>query len=171
MSEEKRDWFENPPPRRVGALALIMRGTQVLMVSRPYRVAAPQWGLPGVSARADEVPRLALSRLLDEGLSLRATTGRLLVVDHVPATPGLHHEGTNYVYEVHVPDDVEPVVTESGRLGDARWIERSKVRELAVDHALRRIERCLRAAETGQFEELLLGVPLHDSSVSDTPAA
>ncbi|KPI02978.1 NUDIX hydrolase [Actinobacteria bacterium OK074] len=159
MPNETQDWFQDPPPRRVGALALITRGTQILMVSRPYLAAVSEWGLPGGSAAANELPRRALSRLLAERLTLRATAGRLLVVDHVPEQPGQHCEGTNYVYRVDIPGDADPVVTESGRLGEARWAERAEVGDLAVDHALRRIEQCLTAADSGQFAELLLGIP------------
>jgi ADP-ribose pyrophosphatase YjhB (NUDIX family) len=95
---QDRDWFQDPPPRRVGALALITRGTQLLMVSRPYRAAVSRWGLPGGSTAANELPRAAVSRLLADRLSLRATAGRLIVVDHVPEKPGQHREGTNFVY-------------------------------------------------------------------------
>jgi ADP-ribose pyrophosphatase YjhB (NUDIX family) len=167
MSEENPDPFKNPPPRRVGAHALITRGTQLLMVSRPYTVAVSQWGLPGGSAAANELPRRALSRHLDERLTLRASAGRILVIDHVPEQPGLHHEGTNYVYEVLLPCNAEPAVTESGRFGEARWVERAEVSCYAVDHAQRRIEESLLAAETGQVAELLLGVPLHSSHATD----
>ncbi|MFF7174818.1 NUDIX domain-containing protein [Streptomyces pseudovenezuelae] len=169
MSEEMPDPFKNPSPRRVGAHALITRRTQLLMVSRPYSVSVSRWGLPGGSALANELPRRALSRHLDERLTLRASAGRILVIDHVPEQPGLHREGTNYVYEVLLPDDVEPTVTKSGRFGEVRWVERCEVSSYAVDHSLRRIEESLVAAESGLFAELLLGVPLQ-SNRANTPA-
>ncbi|MEV5527655.1 NUDIX domain-containing protein [Streptomyces prunicolor] len=161
-SEGARNWFEDPPPRRKGVHALITRGTWLLMVSRPYRVPVPTWGLPGGSAAANELTWDALSRLLSERLTLKATVGGLLVVDHVPEKLGKHHEGTNYVYRVEIPDDAEPVVTESGRLGEGRWVERAAVGELAVGHSLRRIEQCLIADDTGQVLELLRGLPLRE---------
>ncbi|MFK0159146.1 NUDIX domain-containing protein [Streptomyces sp. NPDC090493] len=164
MTAEDRDWFQDPPPRRTGTHALIMRGTQLLLVTRPYRSAVAGWGLPGGSAAADELPRAALSRHLANRLTLRGSAGPMLVVDHVPAKPGLHVEGTNYVYRVAIPDDAEPVVTESGRLGEARWVERANVGELAVDHSLRRIEQALLANDFGDCLELLLGVPIERSS-------
>jgi ADP-ribose pyrophosphatase YjhB (NUDIX family) len=159
-SEEARDWFEDPPPRRKGVHALITRGTRLLMVSRPYREPVPTWGLPGGSAAANELPWDALSRLLSERLTLKATVGRLIVVDHIPEKSGKHREGTNYAYLVEIPDDVEPVVTESGRLGEARWVERAAVGDLAVDHSLRRIEQCLLADDTNQVLELFRGLPV-----------
>ncbi|MER6719882.1 NUDIX hydrolase [Streptomyces halstedii] len=172
------DWFTDPPPRRVGVHALIVRGDHLLMVSRPYRIAVSRWGLPGGSAGPDELPRRALSRTLDERLGLRVTPGRWLAVDHVPATPDKHHEGLNWVFEVQIPESVEPAVADGSGFGDARWIDRAAVGEFAVDHALRRIEQSLLAAETGEVAELYLGVPVqgtgprpHESSQGrDTPA-
>ncbi|WP_405952861.1 hypothetical protein OG588_48200 [Streptomyces prunicolor] len=53
-------------------------------------------------------------------------------------------------------------MTESGRFGKGRWVERAAVGELAVDHSLRRIEQCLIADDTGQVLELLRGLPLRE---------
>ncbi|WP_217556922.1 NUDIX domain-containing protein [Streptomyces sp. GbtcB6] len=156
---EEQDPFKNPPPRRTGVHALITRGPHLLMVSRPYAVAVSQWGLPGGSAAANELPWRALSRHLDERLGLRASAGRILALDHVPEQPGHHREGTNYVYEVFLPDDAEPAVTETGGFSEVRWVERAEVSNYAVDHSLRRIQQCIKAAETGQVVELLLGLP------------
>ncbi|MFI5888322.1 NUDIX domain-containing protein [Streptomyces sp. NPDC051554] len=161
-SEEAQDWFEDPPPRRKGVHALITRGTRLLMVSRPYREPVPTWGLPGGSAAANELTWDALSRLLSERLTLKATVGDLLVVDHVPERPGELHEGTNYAYRVDIPVDAEPIVTEAGRFGEARWVERSATGDLAVDHSLRRIEQCLIADDTGQVIELFRGLPTRE---------
>ncbi|MFJ4429318.1 NUDIX domain-containing protein [Streptomyces bobili] len=157
-----KNWFTDPPPRRVGVHDLIMRGQHLLMVSRPYKIKVSQWGLPGGSAGPDELSRRALSRTLDERLGLRVTPGRWLAVDHVPATPGKHVEGTNWVFEVQLPENIEPAIAEGSSFGDARWVGRTAVGELAVDHALRRIERSLLAAETGEVAELHLGIPIQD---------
>jgi ADP-ribose pyrophosphatase YjhB (NUDIX family) len=158
MKNRPRDWFEDPPLRRTGVHALVTRGPQLLMVSRPYRKPVPTWGLPGGSAAANELPWDALSRLLSERLTLEATAGDLLVIDHVPAQEKLR-EGTNYAYRVEIPEDAEPFVTKSGRFGEARWVGREAISDLAVDHGLRRIEQCLIAHDTGQVLELLRGVP------------
>lgn len=160
--QDNRDWFKDPPQRRTGVHALVTRGPQLLVVSRPYRRPVPTWGLPGGSAAANELTWDALSRLLSERLTLKGTVGDLLVVDHVPERPGEHHEGTNYVYRVEIPDDAELVVTESGGFGEARWVERAAVGDLAVGHGLRRIEQCLIADDTGQVLELLRGLPVRE---------
>ncbi len=159
-----KNWFTDPPPRRVGVHALITRGENLLMVSRPYKIPGFQWGLPGGSAGPDEHPRRALIRTLDERLGLRGSPGRFLAIDHVPATPGKHVEGTNWVFEVQVPENVEPAIPEGSTFGDARWVERAAVGELAVDHTLRRIEQSLLAAQSGKVAELYLGLPIQGIS-------
>jgi len=88
------------------------------------------------------------------------TPGRWLAVDHVPARPGKHVEGTNWAFEVQLPENVEPAIAEGGVFSEARWVERTAIAELVVDHALRRIEQSLLAAETGGVAELFLGVPI-----------
>jgi len=161
MPEQPRDWFADPPPRRTGALALIRRGTRLLIVSRPYRQAVSLWGLPGGSAAANELPGRAVSRHLADRLTLRASPGRLIAVDHVPEQPGRHYEGTNFVYRVRILDDAEPEITASAGFGEVRWVERDEVHRYAVDHSLRRIEQCLLADDARQTTELFLGAPLH----------
>jgi ADP-ribose pyrophosphatase YjhB (NUDIX family) len=157
---EGRDWFKDPPPRRVGVLALLERGTEILLIRRTYWTAVSEWGLPGGSAAANELPRRALSRLLAEKVGLRATAGALVAVDHSPEWPGHFHEGVNYVYQVP-PGDGEVAVSENSGYAEARWVERSQVASLAVDHELLRIEQCLRAAEAGTVVELLAGLDQH----------
>jgi ADP-ribose pyrophosphatase YjhB (NUDIX family) len=159
--------FNEAPPRRTGVHALIMRGNRLLMVNRRGEVAVSRWGLPRGSAAPGEPPRQALSRTLDERLGLRAIPGqwmewRWLAVDLVPAGPNKHVEGTNWIYEVELPENAEPVLPKGGVFREARWVERTAVGELAVDHSLRRIEQSLLAAETGMVAELYLGVPIQD---------
>ncbi len=162
MSPTTENWFTDPPPRRVGTHALITRGDRLLLANRRDETAVSRWGLPRGSAGPDELPRQALSRTLDERLGLRVIPGRWLAVDLVPARPGKHVEGTNWVFEVELPENVEPAITEGGVFREARWVERTAVGELAVDHSLRRIEQSLLAAETGMVAELYLGVPIQD---------
>jgi ADP-ribose pyrophosphatase YjhB (NUDIX family) len=159
-ADTTRNWFTDPPARRVGVHALIMRGNRLLMANRRDESAVSRWGLPRGSAAQDELPRQAVSRTLDERLGLSATAGRWLGVDFVPARPDKHVEGTNWIYEVELPENVEPVIAEAGVFSEARWVERTAIGELVVDHALRRIEQSLLAAETGGVAELYLGVPI-----------
>ncbi|MFD4601330.1 NUDIX domain-containing protein [Streptomyces sp. NPDC058464] len=169
--QDVSDWFTDPPPRRVGVHALITRGPKLLGVTRPYRQSISQWGLPGGSVAANELRRAGLSRHLATRLGLQATAGRLLVIDDVPEKPGQHREGTNYVYQVEIPDDVEPTVTEVGGFGEAKWIDRDQLGHFAVAHSLRRIQQSLLAAKTELVAELFLGDPQYGSQAVSGPAA
>ncbi|MFK0106435.1 NUDIX domain-containing protein [Streptomyces sp. NPDC091217] len=165
--KDTSDWFRDPPPRRVGVHALIRRGPILLGVTRPYRESVSPWGLPGGSVAPNELRRAALSRHLATRLGLPAVRlGRLLVIDDVPEKPGQHLEGTNYVYEVEIPDDVEPTVTEVGGFGAATWIDLGQLGDFAVGHPLRRIRESLLAADTGRVAELFLGDPQYGSQAA-----
>jgi ADP-ribose pyrophosphatase YjhB (NUDIX family) len=130
------------------------------MVNRRDEAAVSRWGLPRGSAAQDELPRQAVIRTLDGRLGLSAIAGRWLGVDFVPASPNKPVEGTNWMYEVELPENVEPVLPEDGVFSEVRWVERTAIGELVVDHALRRIKQTLLAAETGRVVELHLGKPV-----------
>ena len=153
------DHFRNPPPRRVGTLAMLERDGEFAIISRSYWTEISRWGIPGGTADPNELPRRALSRHLAEKLGLRVTVGALLAVDHCPEWPGRFREGVNFVYHVPLPS-AELAVTEGCGYVEARWVTHETVHELAVDHELLRIQQCLEALRTGSAKELLLGVPL-----------
>jgi ADP-ribose pyrophosphatase YjhB (NUDIX family) len=164
VPDQERDWFKDPPPRRVGALALITRRRrgEFLVINRSYWQAVSAWGLPGGSAEADELPRRALSRCLAEKLSLRVTAEEFLAVDMAPCRPWRYLEGFNFVFHVPV-SGVEPAPVEGSGYAEARWVTGEQVADLAIDHELLRIEQCLRALHDGRVEDLLVGVPQHRS--------
>ncbi|MEU4233282.1 NUDIX domain-containing protein [Nonomuraea sp. NPDC026600] len=156
----KPDYFNDPPPRRIGTLALLERNGEFVIISRSYWTEVSRWGLPGGTADANELPRRAFSRLIAEKLGLRVTAGALLAVDHSPAWPGRFHEGVNFVYHVPLPSDVDVAVTDGCGYVEARWVNQETVRELVIDHELARILQCLQALQAGTTRELLVGLPM-----------
>lgn len=170
MSDLKRDWFADPPPRRLGALALITRGDEeFLIIRRGYWQAVSEWGLPGGSAEADELPRRALSRCLAEKLGLRVTAERFLAVDVATVRPGRSCEGINFVFHIPLtadPDaglDACPAPADGSGYVEARWVTAESVANLAIDHELFRIEQCLYALRDNRAVDLVNGVPTHTS--------
>jgi ADP-ribose pyrophosphatase YjhB (NUDIX family) len=155
------DYFKNPPPRRLGVLALLARGTEFAVIRRSYWSPIAMWGLPGGSVAPNERPWTALTRLIEEKLTLRATPDTFLGIDHAPAKPGHYAEGINILYRVQVPDRAELLAVTGSGYAEVRWVTAESVRELAVDHELLRIEQCLEAVRTGTVRELLLGVAQH----------
>ncbi|MFR9723257.1 NUDIX domain-containing protein [Streptomyces sp. MS19] len=160
MTTPTGDYFTYPPPRRVGALALIERSGEFLVIQRSYWQEVSRWGLPGGSAQPNELPRRALSRLLAEKLGLRATADALLALDHAPEWPGRFREGMNFVYHVRLSGQAEVTVSDSSGYAESRWLTLDGIAELAVDHELLRIRQCAEALRTGSFKELLMGIPM-----------
>lgn len=159
-TDGQTDYFTYPPPRRVGALALIERGNQFAVIQRSYWQKVSRWGLPGGSAQPNELPRRALSRLLAEKLGLRVTADALLAVDHATEWPGKFREGTNFVYHVKLPEAAEIAVSDSSGYTEARWLTLDGIAELAVDHELLHIRQCAEALRSGSCKELLMGIPM-----------
>ncbi|MFD9394163.1 NUDIX hydrolase [Streptomyces sp. NPDC060000] len=158
------DWFRNPPPRRLGALALIQRKGEIAVIRRSYWSPISQWGLPGGAVAPNERPWTGLTRCLEEKLgNARLTPHAFLGVDHAPAKPGHYVEGINFLYLVRVDDGTELTPSVDHGYVELRWVTPDDVSSLAVDHELLRIEQCVRAAQNGGGEELLLGVPQHSS--------
>ncbi|MFI6595020.1 NUDIX domain-containing protein [Nonomuraea sp. NPDC050536] len=155
----KPDYFQNPPPRRIGTLALLEHDGQFVIISRSYWTEVSRWGLPGGTADANELPRRAFSRLIAEKLGLRVTARALLAIDHSPEWPGRFREGINFVYHVPLPSLVDLTVTDGCGYVEARWVNRETVRETVVDHELARILQCLDALHNGSTKELLVGLP------------
>lgn len=117
--------------QRLAAKALVRRGSQVLLarLSR-YAVETGQWTLPGGGVDHGERPAAALVREMAEETGLVAEVGELVGVHdlHLTGTaPNGRHEdfhAVNLIFAVTVPDDAEPVVTETGGTTDAAaWIE------------------------------------------------
>ncbi|WP_217163520.1 NUDIX hydrolase [Streptomyces sp. AC512_CC834] len=169
MPEQAPDWFRNPPPRRLGSLALLQRGDEIALIRRSYWSPISQWGLPGGAVAPDERPWTGLTRCLEEKLgNARLTPNAFLGVDHAPARPGHYAEGINFLYLVRVDPATELTPTAERGYVELRWVTPVDVSSLAVDHELLRIEQCLRAAHDGGAEELLEGVPQHSSRAIDS---
>lgn len=67
-----------------GALFCDAEG-RVLLVNPTYK---PQWEIPGGRVEADETPRTACAREVNEELGLDIRPGRLLSLDYLPAMDG-----------------------------------------------------------------------------------
>lgn len=159
---ENQDYFANPPPRRVGALAFLEAPEdRFAVIERSYWTEVSRWGLPGGSAAPNELPRRALARHLAEKLNVRLTADRFLLVDHATAVPDKQqHEGVNFVYYkrlVALPKDVRPV---RGYMG-LGWVTPDEAEGLLLDHELLRFRACLQVVRSGAFGvELLYGNPM-----------
>ena len=115
---------------------------RVLLVDPAYK---PGWDLPGGMAEANESPRQAARREVEEELGFSPVLGRLLVVDWVPP---------------HDPwDDLLAFVFDGGRLGDldrirfqdgellrAEFSDQAEVEQRLAPRTWRRLQHALRVA-------------------------
>lgn len=121
--------FTAPPPRRIGALALLRnRDGHVGMVKKTYGRKA--WGLVGGLAKPGEHAAAACQRETLEETGLRLVPGAVLVVHHMPAA-GEVKEGYNVVFDCHVHDnDTSITLPGTGELEEFRWLDATGLDEL-----------------------------------------
>ncbi|MFE5842040.1 NUDIX domain-containing protein [Streptomyces niveus] len=155
--------FENPPGRRVGALALPRDPDgNVLLVEKIYQKdeGNPRpWGMVGGSALADETPRDALRREFENETGLNIVQpGRLLVFDYVRA--GRFPEGYNYVYDTPVLPADTKITLPAGELSDYKFVPPGELNQYMSEHGVRRALAVLKALDQGTFFELEYGYPV-----------
>ncbi|MFI1096318.1 NUDIX domain-containing protein [Streptomyces sp. NPDC020917] len=140
------DW-KNPPPRRMGCLAIIRnpRGG-ILLENTSYR---DYWQLPGGGALANEEPHDACAREVAEELSLDAANGfrvgSLLVVDYTPPTE-TSVEGVNFVYDGGIiPTETKLTLPKPAAPGEkpeilaTTWVDLYDLGRYTTAHQVRRI--------------------------------
>ncbi|MFI9271900.1 NUDIX domain-containing protein [Kitasatospora sp. NPDC052896] len=164
MSEKKtvdaaaRDWFADPPQRRLGVLGLFELDTdpsKFLIVCRAYGDGA--WGLPGGAAAPNELPRDTLVRVTEEKLGLRLSAARRLLTDYVPVS-NTSFEGHNEVFHGVVPE--HRLLTLAGGYTEHRFVTVMEAQEWLKGHQLRRFEQAVKALREGTVGELVLGRPV-----------
>ncbi|MFD7605123.1 NUDIX domain-containing protein [Streptomyces mirabilis] len=150
------DEFQNPPPHRRGALAIIRNERHgVLLVQKSYR--GGQWGLPGGLALAGEFPHEAWIREVEEETGLLLKPGRLLVVDCIPRDEETGSEaGTNFVFdggrvssdaEIRLPDALPG---EEPELTDYRFVDTHELGRFVTPLTERRTRAAVAALKSGE---------------------
>lgn len=93
--EAKARYYASLATKRVSS-GLVCRDAagRVLLVRPTYK---PTWEVPGVAVEADESPSAAVGREVREELSISLPIGRLLVIDWLPARPGIARDSARPV--------------------------------------------------------------------------
>ncbi|MFD3909993.1 NUDIX domain-containing protein [Streptomyces sp. NPDC058603] len=154
-------YFQSPPPRRIGVLALIREESSgaVLVVNKSYRQdrAPHSWGLVGGSAAANELPLAAWQREVAGETGLHLSPVRLLAEDYVPAT-STYAEGYNRVYDGGtIAPDTQVVLPDE--LLEYRFILPEALDVHLTAHSARRTRAALEALAAGTTVDLVLGYP------------
>ncbi|MFF4699989.1 NUDIX domain-containing protein [Streptomyces chattanoogensis] len=150
-----------PAARMVTAHALISRATDgaVLMVRSARKSDRRLFRLPAVALHRGETPPRAAERALLEETGLRATAGRQLLQEWVPATEGGATDVLALIYDcgtaasTGLPHNAQE---DEGGGGEAthRWVTLNDLRRHCHPHQARRVDAALEARFNGTHVEM-----------------
>jgi ADP-ribose pyrophosphatase YjhB (NUDIX family) len=142
------DFTATLPRKRMGAGALFTdQAGQALLVKPIYK---REWEVPGGAVEADESPRAATAREIEEELGLVVTPGRLLVVDWVPARDG-RTEGLMLVFDggVLTPAQTGTIRLPADELRSWAWCDQQQAEQRLSGLLARRVAAALEARVEG----------------------
>ncbi|MFC7529980.1 NUDIX domain-containing protein [Actinoplanes sp. GCM10030250] len=115
------DYTATLPRKRMAAAVLFFDDTGRLLLVEPAYTKT-YWELPGGCVEADESPRTAAVREIQEELGLTVEPGRLLAIDWVPPRPG-RTEGLMIVFDGGrlSPQQVAAIHLPPGELRSWAW--------------------------------------------------
>lgn len=141
--------------RSASAMLITDPGDRVLVVNPTYK---PGWELPGGVAEAGESPAAAAGREIHEELGLVRRPGRLLALDHVPATE-TRTEGLITVFDGGVLADLGAVVLPADELSAAEFVAAGDLEHYLPALQTRRARAALDARRRSAVAELEDGYP------------
>jgi len=138
------DFTATLPRKRMGA-GVLLSDTQgrVLLVEPTYKA---HWEVPGGVVEADESPRAAAVREIDEELGLSVRPGRPLVTDWVPPRPD-RTEGLMLLFDggILAPEQTARIRLPAVELRGWAWCAEPEARERLSELLARRVAAAVRA--------------------------
>lgn len=163
MALDPVTYVSSRPRKRMGAGVLVRDDAgRVLLVEPTYTTS---WELPGGSVEADESPRAACAREVEEELGLRLAVGRLLCLEWQGPEPD-RTESVMLVYDGGVLPDPSTVRLPPDELRSFRFVEPGDLDVLLSERLARRARAALRALADGVLVEMEHGVVLGTPSAS-----
>jgi 8-oxo-dGTP diphosphatase len=157
MTVDPVTWRNSRPKKRMGAGVLVRDvDGRVLVVQPTYKTS---WGLPGGGVEADESPRTACAREVEEELGLRLAVGRLLCLEWQGPEPD-RSESVMFVYDGGVLADPTAIRLPADELASFRFVDPSELDRLLNERLARRARAALLAQATGRLVEMEHGVVL-----------
>lgn len=156
---DSHDHFTNPPPRRVGALAIVRnRSGAVLFAEKeqPEPEHPSRLYHPGGCVEGNEPIRDGLVRAARRKLGIELTPGRLLAVHHMYEKQWPTHtsmEGVNFLFECGVLE-VDPPFRFGPKITGARWVDPDDLEDEVMWYTAKRTHAALRALSGGEVEVL-----------------
>ena len=142
------DFTATLPRKRMGAgLVMTDPSGRVLLVEPTYK---DYFEIPGGAVEADESPRAATIRELDEELGLVVSPGRLLVVDWVPPRPG-RTEGLMLLFDggVLAPEQTTAIRLPPQELRSWAWCDQQQAQQRLSPLLARRVAAAVEARADG----------------------
>ncbi|MEU8376488.1 MULTISPECIES: NUDIX hydrolase [unclassified Micromonospora] len=160
MSTPSGDYTATLPRKRMGAAVLITDAAgRALLVEPVYK---DYWEIVGGCVDADESPRQAAAREVEEELGRSVVPGRLLVTDWVPPRPD-RTEGMMFVYDGGTLDEAgaADILLPPDELRSWAWCTEEQIRERMPELLARRVVAALRAKAEGTMLDLENGFRAH----------
>jgi ADP-ribose pyrophosphatase YjhB (NUDIX family) len=160
MSSDPVTYRNSRAKKRMGAGVVVRdREHRILLVEPTYKAS---WELPGGSVEADESPRTACAREVQEELGLRLEVGRMLCVEW--QGPELDRtESLMFIYDGGVLPDGSAIRLPAEELRSFRFVEPAELGVLMNERLGRRVQAALRALAEGVLVEMehgqVLGAP------------
>jgi 8-oxo-dGTP pyrophosphatase MutT (NUDIX family) len=130
-------------PRKRGIGQMLIRDTagRVLLCHLTYK---PDWDLPGGVIEVNESPSLAVTREVEEELSLTIPAGELLLTDWLPPWDGWD-DAICLVFDggVHPSDLVDQVIPQAREIASVAFVSPDALDEVCADFTARRIRSAL----------------------------
>ena len=156
--------YRNSRPRkRMGAGVLIRdHDGRVLVVEPTYKKT---WELPGGAVDADESPRTACTREVEEELGLRLQLGRMLCMEWQGPEPE-RSESLMFIYDGGVLDHLEEVRLPPDELASCRFLPPEELDTVMVERIARRVRAALTALAEDRLVELEHGIAVPATGAS-----
>jgi ADP-ribose pyrophosphatase YjhB (NUDIX family) len=136
-------------PRKRAISQMLIRDTEgrVLLCNLTYK---QDWDLPGGVVEVNEAPHVAVSREVEEELSLTIVAGRLVLTDWLPPWSGWD-DAICLVFDggVHDASVADAIVPQAREIKQARFCTLAEIHTLCADFTARRIDSALANLDNG----------------------
>jgi 8-oxo-dGTP diphosphatase len=140
-----RAYLESLPKKRMAAGGLFFNAKGKILILKPtYR---EYWSIPGGVIEANESPRQAFIREVQEEIGIECQPGRLLCIDYISESES-NNESVQFVFfgGVITKDDIKIANDE---ISDYQFLEPEKGLSLLGIYSQRRIGKCLESLDRG----------------------
>ncbi|WP_155056621.1 NUDIX domain-containing protein [Streptomyces blattellae] len=166
MMQSRRDHFTDPPPRRLGALAIVRNSAGAVLMTKKAKAdlrweERKPWFHPGGCVAENEPIFDGLVRNVRVKLGITLKPRRLLAVHHMydqQHETHLSKEGVNFLFDCGVLDEDTPF-TFGGSITGVRWMRPEELQEHLTPFTAARTLAALRALSGGDVE-VLAGHPV-----------